>query len=185
MNTFIDHLQVVTTNIHNTIAISTLYSSLDYSIQSSVLSLLLDISWQRLEQWLFLCLRLSSSLHRLPYRTDWPNWLCSLLITFRHGPHKKPQLFHCCSPAVALLRICCLATGTCLQSRCPETALVHPPISRSFHSNGYTSYNTIFSLEVDLNTNSGALTKWVECAEYVLHVFRRERQKKPLVSCTT
>jgi hypothetical protein len=34
---------------------------------------------------------------------------------------QKTQLFHCCSPTVVLLSICCLATGTCLPSRCPET----------------------------------------------------------------
>jgi hypothetical protein len=28
-----------------------------------------------------------------------------------------------------------LATGTCLPSRCPETTLVYPPISRLLHSN--------------------------------------------------
>jgi hypothetical protein len=41
------------------------------------------------------------------------NWLCPLLITSQHGLHRK-QLFHCCNPAVALLRICCLATGVVL-----------------------------------------------------------------------
>jgi hypothetical protein len=35
--------------------------------------------------------------------------------------HIKTPPFHRCSPAVALLRICCLATETCLPSRCPET----------------------------------------------------------------
>jgi hypothetical protein len=38
-----------------------------------------------------------------------------------------------------------VAKGTCLSSRCPETALVYPPISRSLHSNGSTRY-IIFSL---------------------------------------
>jgi hypothetical protein len=50
-------------------------------------------------------------------------------------------MLRCCSPAVALLRVCCLTTGTCLPSRCPETALVYPPISLSLHSNGSTQYN--------------------------------------------
>jgi hypothetical protein len=35
------------------------------------------------------------------------------------------QLLHCWNLTVALLRICCLATGTCLASRCPETGLVY------------------------------------------------------------
>jgi hypothetical protein len=34
-----------------------------------------------------------------------------------------------------------VAGGTCLRSRCPETALVYPPISRSLHSNGSKRYN--------------------------------------------
>jgi hypothetical protein len=41
VNRFINHVQVVTTNNYNTIAISTLYSSLEHT----VLSLLLDVSW--------------------------------------------------------------------------------------------------------------------------------------------
>jgi hypothetical protein len=39
---FIDHIQVVTTNNYNTVAISTLYSSLEHTAR--VLSLLLDVS---------------------------------------------------------------------------------------------------------------------------------------------
>jgi hypothetical protein len=34
-----------------------------------------------------------------------------------------------------------VAAGTCLQNRCPETALAYPPIPRSLHSNGSTRYN--------------------------------------------
>jgi hypothetical protein len=56
---------------------------------------------------------------------------------------QKPQLFHCYNPTVTFLIICWLATGTCLPSRCPETALVYPPISRSFHIHGSTRYSTI------------------------------------------
>jgi hypothetical protein len=37
---------------------------------------------------------------------------------------KKTQLFHCCSKTVSLLRICFLATGTCLLSSCPEMVAV-------------------------------------------------------------
>jgi hypothetical protein len=32
----------------------------------------------------------------------------------------------------------------CLPSRCPETCLVYPPISRSLHSNGSTRYNCLY-----------------------------------------
>jgi hypothetical protein len=49
--------------------------------------------------------------------------------------------FICYSPTVTLLRIRCLATGTCLPSCCPETGLVYPPISWSLRSNGSTSHN--------------------------------------------
>jgi hypothetical protein len=55
---------------------------------------------------------------------------------------QKTQLFHCYSPTFELLRVCCLATGTCLPSRCPEMAIVYPPISRPLHSNGSTRYSS-------------------------------------------
>jgi hypothetical protein len=86
-----------------------------------------------------LCLRLKSSLHSILYRTNWP---CRLLVASQHGPRRK-QFFHCYSPTVALLGICCIATGTCLPSRCRETALVNMPNLRSLHSNGSTRYSII------------------------------------------
>jgi hypothetical protein len=52
----------------------------------------------------------------------------------------------CCSPTFALLIICCLATGPCLPSRCPETVPVYPPISHLFLNSGCTSYNIILKL---------------------------------------
>jgi hypothetical protein len=36
--------------------------------------------------------------------------------------------------------------GMCLSSRCPEKALVYPPISRSFHSKGSTRYKMKISI---------------------------------------
>jgi hypothetical protein len=54
---------------------------------------------------------------------------------------RTTQPSHCRSPTVALLRICCIAGGTCLWSRYPETALIYPPISRSLHNNSSTRYN--------------------------------------------
>jgi hypothetical protein len=113
-----------------------------YSTQPSVLSLLLDISWQWLQQQLFLCLLLKSCLHRLPYRTH--SQLSSkphLAYNFSAQTTEKIWLFYCSSPVVALLRICCLAMGTCLPSRCPETALVCLPTLWSLHSNSSTCYN--------------------------------------------
>jgi hypothetical protein len=81
------------------------------------------VPWQRLPTVEILHLpALRSSFHRLPYWTA-PNWLRPLLITSRQGPRKK-QILQYCSPTVALLMICCLATGTCLQ-RCPETVAVY------------------------------------------------------------
>jgi hypothetical protein len=59
-----------------------------------------------------------------PFVQNSLNWLCPLLITSQHGPRRNPH-FHCCSPTVALLRICCLAMGTCLPSHCPETIAVY------------------------------------------------------------
>jgi hypothetical protein len=53
----------------------------------------------------------------------------------------RKQHLHSWSPTVALLGICCLAMGTCLLSRCLETGLAHPPISRSLRNNGTTRYN--------------------------------------------
>jgi hypothetical protein len=53
---------------------------------------------------------------------------------------QKTQLFYCCSPTTALLRICCLVKGTCLPSSYPETALLYLLISWLLHSNGSTCY---------------------------------------------
>jgi hypothetical protein len=55
--------------------------------------------------------------------------------------HEETLRFHCYSPAIALLSICFLARGTCLPSRCPETGLIYPPISRPLHSKDSTRYN--------------------------------------------
>jgi hypothetical protein len=57
--------------------------------------------------------------------------------------HIETQIFYRCNPTVALTRILCLTTGTCLPSRCPETASVYLPISRSLHSSGSTRYTTL------------------------------------------
>jgi hypothetical protein len=43
VNRFIDHPQIVATNNYNTIAISTLYSLLDHTLE--MLSVLLEVSW--------------------------------------------------------------------------------------------------------------------------------------------
>jgi hypothetical protein len=92
VNVFIDHLQVVTTNNYNTIAVSTLYSSLQHTVWCSesvtgrflVTAPTMPTSLPPVHN--------SLSSHLLP------------LATSRHGPC-------CCSPTVAFLRICCPATG--------------------------------------------------------------------------
>jgi hypothetical protein len=48
---------------------------------------------------------------------------------------------------------CVCFAGKCLPSRCPETALVYPPISRSLHSNGSRCYNTMIQ-------STPTYTKW-------------------------
>jgi hypothetical protein len=48
------------------------------------------------------------------------NWLCPLLITSRHGPHRK----HPVSNSDSIVACLFVASGMCLPSRCPETAPV-------------------------------------------------------------
>jgi hypothetical protein len=82
---FIDDLQVVTANNHNTIAISTFYSSLEDTVRCSqsvtrcflVTATTIAIPLPRIKFFL----------HRLLYRNV--NWPCPLLITSRHGPRRK------------------------------------------------------------------------------------------------
>jgi hypothetical protein len=47
------------------------------------------------------------------------------VITSRHGPHRKCPVSIVVVQLLHLLRICCLAMGTCLPSRCPETTAVY------------------------------------------------------------
>jgi hypothetical protein len=132
VNSFLDRLQVLTTNIYNTITTSTLYSSLEHIVwcsQSATRRFPVTASTV-----LFLCLLLKSSLHRLQYRTACAS-TCPLLITSRHGPHTK-QLIYCGS-------VCCC--GNVYWA--PETALVYPLMSRSLHSKGSIRY-IMFSCRV-------------------------------------
>jgi hypothetical protein len=69
----------------------------------------------------------------------------SFAYTSQHGPPRKTHLFHFCGPAVVLLRISCLAMGTCFLSRCPETTLVYLPISQLLHATGHYSETNLFS----------------------------------------
>jgi hypothetical protein len=54
-----------------------------------VFSLLLDVSWLRLQQWLFLCLRAQVISSQTSVQNWIINWLCPLLVAFRHGPYRK------------------------------------------------------------------------------------------------
>jgi hypothetical protein len=108
-------MDLLTTYAHNselkTITALSLISTIHKSsqqplslFQSAVSSLAVPLQWLlRVEIHQFHVLRFY--LHSLPYRT---NFL--LFITSRHGPHRK----HSSS---------IIAAGTCLPSRCPETAL--------------------------------------------------------------
>jgi hypothetical protein len=77
---------------------------------------------------------LKTSLQRLFLRTL--NWLSSnlvSLITSRHGPPRKHSSSIVVVQLSHLLKICPLAIGTCFPSRCPETAVVCPPICAGFY----------------------------------------------------
>jgi hypothetical protein len=55
--------------------------------------------------------------------------LLTLLVTYQNEPHRKHS-FQCYSPKIPRLLFCVFfVAGTCIPSRCPETALVHLPIS--------------------------------------------------------
>jgi hypothetical protein len=70
---------------------------------------------------------IAPSLLSLPCRTQ-PTPIV-LVITSRHGPHRKHR-----SSIVGWVFI---AAETCLRSCCPETAVVYSPISQWLHSSGY------------------------------------------------
>jgi hypothetical protein len=63
-------------------------------------------------------------LPRLLYRTQ-PNSANFVSYNISAQTRQKMPCFHCCGPTVPLLRICCLATGTCLSSCCPETSAIY------------------------------------------------------------
>jgi hypothetical protein len=93
----------------------------------------LAVPWQRLLQWKFFSFTRSSPFFRNS-RTEFTK----LSLAYNQlGTNFIVNTSLCC-PTVALLRISCLATETCLPSCCPGTSLVYPPISRSLRSNGTT-----------------------------------------------
>jgi hypothetical protein len=62
-----------------------------------------------------------------------------LLITSRHGTHRKHLCFHC-NCIVALIFV---AAWTCLPIRCLETGCITPLFIRLLHSNGCTRYTIL------------------------------------------
>jgi hypothetical protein len=148
VNRFNDYLQVVTTNNYNTVAISVFYSSLEHTIKCSQ-----SVTRHFLVTAPTMVIPLLQGSGPV-VKNSRANWLSSkprLAYILRHRPRRQ-QLFHRCSPTIALLRICCLAPGKCLPSRCPETALVYPPIFLSLHRTGSTR-NNIF-MRYSYHTNS-------------------------------
>jgi hypothetical protein len=100
---FTDHLQVVTTNNYNTIAISTLYKiTLSFPARSVFTRRFLimasnsgDSSASALKSSLNGgSLPTDSFLHRLPFRTDLVAPVV-FLITPRHGPHRQYTILIC------------------------------------------------------------------------------------------
>jgi hypothetical protein len=135
-NGFIDQLYTRLVSTSNYSATANLHNSQITTAPAKPLSSLSSpaVPWQRpLTVQILQLHELKSSLHRLPYRTKLEP--CPLFITSRHGPHRKHT-----SSIVAFGSV---AAGTCLSSRCPETALVYPPISWSLQSNGSTRHNII------------------------------------------
>jgi hypothetical protein len=130
VNRFIDHLQVVTTNNYNTIAISTIYSSLEHTVQcsQSVIRRFL-VTAPTMAISLAPAQVLSSQTDCLPYNSS-----------------ARPMQKHPISNSTSIIARRFVAVGTCLPSRCPETALIHPLVSRSLHGNGSTHYSMDQSL---------------------------------------
>jgi hypothetical protein len=120
VNRFTDHLQVVTASNYNTI-ISTFYISLEHTVWCSH-----SVTRRFLVTAPKMAIPLPPA-QVLSSQTPVQNCQLTLALAYNISARtrEKTQLFHCCSPTVALLRICGLATGTCLPSRCPTTVPVY------------------------------------------------------------
>jgi hypothetical protein len=133
---WIDLLTIYKSSLQITIAIFTLYSSLEHTVQyyqSVIRRFLVTVRTMAIP------LPLPQV---LPSRTPVPNWLkwpCPLLITSRHGPHRKHSY--------VIVAFVSVTAETYLPSRCPETALVYLSFSRSLHSNGCTGHNRLYFCE--------------------------------------
>jgi hypothetical protein len=128
----IDLLQFVTTNIYNTIVISIFYKSLHArsSPACSVFTRHFLVTASNKEDF-------PTSLGQvLSSETPVQNEALNLSLAYNTSTRttQKTRLFYCC------VRLS-IATGMCLPSRFPETALLYPPTSLLLHSNGSTRYN--------------------------------------------
>jgi hypothetical protein len=131
----IHRLQVVTTNNYNIVAICTLYSSLQHSLQCS----------QSVTRHFLITAPTIASGSSPLFTESCTDYQINLSLTYNISA-RNTWLFHCSSSSVvALLRICCLATRTYLPSCCLETCLVYQPISLSFIATAPTRYNTIIN----------------------------------------
>jgi hypothetical protein len=95
-------------NLHNSKSLQHSLSLFQPAVSSPA------VSWQWLLTVEILQLHaLRFSLHSLHAELN-STWLCPLLITYQQGPHRKHR-----SSIIAFVSV---AAGTCLRSRCPETA---------------------------------------------------------------
>jgi hypothetical protein len=81
---FIDHLQIASTNNYNTIAISTLYSSIEHTLQCSQ-----SVTRRFLVTAPTMAIPLPQVLSSQPPVQNSLNWFCPLFKTSRYGQHRK------------------------------------------------------------------------------------------------
>jgi hypothetical protein len=149
-NGFIDHLytRLGTTSNYSTTSISTIHKSLQHPLrlfQPAVSSP--AIPWQQLLTVEILQLHaFKSSLHRPPYRTYYQLTL-SLAYNISAQTTQKTRISHCCSPTIALLRICCLAMERIYQAVAQKRSL----FTESPRSNGSIRHNINSGTELSQN----------------------------------
>jgi hypothetical protein len=132
MTRFIDHLQVVTTNIYNTIAnFHTLQIRSTPACSVFTRRFLVTASNDGY----------SSASRAQVHSSQTPVQNLSLAYNISaRATYKHPV-----SNSTSIVARRFVAVGTCLPSRCPVTALVYPPILRSLSSNYSSRYNTLLS----------------------------------------
>jgi hypothetical protein len=151
-NRFTDHLyiQLKTTSNYSTTAnlhTSQITTAFFHPAVSSA-----AVPWQRLLTVEILQLHtLRFSLHSLPCRTQLNSQL-TLSLAYNISAHTtQKHHFNCYSPTVVLLKICCLAMGTCLLSQCPEMLFTESLVSNRFIHHNIKIANTCFENKAKLN----------------------------------